>query len=463
MIRTMQYKNYTQMLLNYSNFLNNPESLELFNNIGYLDGHEGRLTLTLKLFPRPQLSWEFQVARLAKESSAISLFEYMNNPPIRLCSWDLPDPALMITEIEKSLNFNINTSSLKGSARVVIEGNQDQEFHHIETFLLNTEFLRVLSLDKELTGDLTQDLCFVITPYEDRLDWMRPKLLNLGCRITAKFEISQRINDSSKLRSFTGEKGKEILSNICSMLSFANAGYIAPCIFQLSAFAEDKTESRKSWKTPKNIYTEIRTDSLQTPIENLGVSWLHNCHASDLELFLGCFSAFQKAQEKTEWRERWNLILEWYFQSLPIAKERSAARTIMVCFNSLGCLIEILAYLILVVDEPDMTQQKENTEVIQRSKDRTKVLMRRIGIELNDEEINEFVDLRNDSTHPVRKKSLSSLEEQVKILWRGIQWAEEVILWRLGYSGRYLNRQELLDKPNATNYRYDLKLRLPNW
>lgn len=452
------------MLLNYSNFLNNPESLELFNNIGYLDGHEGRLTLTLKLFPRPQLSWEFQVARLAKESSAISLFEYMNNPPIRLCSWDLPDPALMITEIEKSLNFNINTSSLKGSARVVIEGNQDQEFHHIETFLLNTEFLRILALDKTMIVDLTQDLCFVITPYKDQLDWMQPKSFNLGCRITAKFEISPRIKNSSKLKSFTSEESKKMLSHLCSMLSFANAGYIAPCIFQLSALVEDEIEPGKSWRIPRNIYTEIRTDSLQTPIENLGVSWLHNCHASDLELFLGCFSTFQKTQEGSEWHEKWNLILEWYFQSLPIIEGRSSARTIMVCFNSLGCLIEILAYLILVVDEINQTQREENRRLMNsgRSRDRVKVLMGRIGIELNDDEIRDFVNLRNNSTHPI-ERTLFSLTEQAKILWRGIQWAEEVILWRLGYSGKYLNRQELLNRPSVTNYRYDLTLRSSDW
>ena len=88
--------------------------------------------------------------------------------------------------------------------------------------------------------------------------------------------------------------------------------------------------------------------------------------------------------------------------------------------------------------------------------------MGRIGIELNDDEIRDFVNLRNNSTHPI-ERTLFSLTEQAKILWRGIQWAEEVILWRLGYSGKYLNRQELLNRPSVTNYRYDLTLRSSDW
>jgi hypothetical protein len=73
--------------------------------------------------------------------------------------------------------------------------------------------------------------------------------------------------------------------------------------------------------------------------------------------------------------------------------------------------------------------------------------------------VKDFLDLRNEATHP--KKGNVPNHMRNPILSQAIQWIDEVMLWRLGYSGKYLDRTgkfKLSREP-----RYDLSTRDSSW
>ena len=74
-------------------------------------------------------------------------------------------------------------------------------------------------------------------------------------------------------------------------------------------------------------------------------------------------------------------------------------------------------------------------------------------------QVSDFINIRNDSTHANTLSNLS-LEEKGHILTRARTWIEEILLWRIGYNSGYrlhLNNQRILEP------RYDLNTRDPSW
>jgi hypothetical protein len=74
---------------------------------------------------------------------------------------------------------------------------------------------------------------------------------------------------------------------------------------------------------------------------------------------------------------------------------------------------------------------------------RLQLLLERIGLTqargYNDiDDVQSFLDVRNDAVHPrVGSMTLSSAGSTSI---RAIQWIDEVLLWRFGYSSEYLDR-----------------------
>jgi hypothetical protein len=58
------------------------------------------------------------------------------------------------------------------------------------------------------------------------------------------------------------------------------------------------------------------------------------------------------------WREKWLMILEWYFQAIPKLSDRRRNALLPVVANALGTLLENIAKLILVDEEPNPTQRR---------------------------------------------------------------------------------------------------------
>jgi len=75
------------------------------------------------------------------------------------------------------------------------------------------------------------------------------------------------------------------------------------------------------------------------------------------------------------------------------------------------------------------------------------------------EDVQAFVRLRNDAVHI--ETSDIPLERVDKSFRQALQWLEEVLLWRLGYAGRYADRTSYFS--TSTKPRYDCDLRNPNW
>ena len=90
---------------------------------------------------------------------------------------------------------------------------------------------------------------------------------------------------------------------------------------------------------------------------------------------------------------------------------------------------------------------------------RLSLLLERIGLinDINPDKIQSFLDVRNDAVHP--RVGTMTDEQRWPLIKQAIQWIDEVLLWRLGYSGEYLDRTQGI----SINSRYDLSLRDPNW
>jgi hypothetical protein len=63
--------------------------------------------------------------------------------------------------------------------------------------------------------------------------------------------------------------------------------------------------------------------------------------------------------------------------------------------------------------------------------------LNRIGLteDNNPDVVQSFVDIRNNAVHPI--VSNIDLDERKKTIVKAIQWIDEIILWRIGYSGQY--------------------------
>jgi len=237
----------------------------------------------------------------------------------------------------------------------------------------------------------------------------------------------------------------ELLENLCQLLSFANGGYLGPVVIEARALKEEPIESM--------IYSAYRV----TPIELLGTTWL--TLQSNFCDYISCFQEFQRMLTTEPWNNLWELILIWYFQAIQPSFAQLRGKPWPIVANALAALLERLTFEIL--KELDGKNPRGGPEA------RAKMTLTRLGIteskfHYDDEAfVDIFFKVRNDATHP-RELGGYTDEQMFLSIQYAIQWIEEIILWRLGYSGAYRNRLRegvfAFEEP-----RYILARRDSNW
>ena len=94
-------------------------------------------------------------------------------------------------------------------------------------------------------------------------------------------------------------------------------------------------------------------------------------------------------------------------------------------------------------------------------KDRINELLSRLGIVGDNLVVDDFVAIRNNSTHAKYIALPLTDMQQWEVVQKAVQWADEVVLWRLGYGGQY--RERSLYSIQGIQPRYDLSQRDPSW
>jgi hypothetical protein len=461
------------------------QDIELFNNIGYLDNFEGRLTVWLTINPTPRIRWEFEVAR--------GDYRFIEKP-IRLVSWEDTSPSLVVSDPKAHSSVGCR-SQMSGYAEKVIYGNIDTPAHYFNFYLPNTDFIRqatggdfqdfIKIFNKPLKANLGNGWTVELFTNEHALKWLDPKQVNKGSMITLKIQLFDTDKDSidkiQNLRDKSILDAEKTFHDLCLMLSYINGGYVQPIYLTANKLGMNERHQSSS----------LAISQLISPIEEVGKSFLINYGIEDLLNFIKCFSNFQKMLQLPHWQEKWILILEWYFQAIPRISERRRNPLLPVVVNALGTLLENLALIILVDDELNRNKQAIKAEQFagknlkktkglgleeygfnledESNKDkhkslakyRLRLVLKRIGINNEEDNINNFVRIRNNATHAKHDDLNLDIMKQHEVVWTATQWVDEIILWRLGYNGQYKQRSLKIDKP--INPRYDLSLRDSDW
>ena len=108
-----------------------------------------------------------------------------------------------------------------------------------------------------------------------------------------------------------------------------------------------------------------------------------------------------------------------------------------------------------------MKYRKGSGEYLSQVGIRLSCLLERVGLtqDQDADAIQSFLDVRNDSVHP--RVSSMTIDQRSQLIGKAIQWVDEILLWRIGYNGQYLDRSQSWIK--SISPRYELKLRDSGW
>jgi hypothetical protein len=124
--------------------------------------------------------------------------------------------------------------------------------------------------------------------------------------------------------------------------------------------------------------------------------------------------------------------------------------------NALGAALELLTVIIVVYEFGN--HGLNTVQRLQKMLELSGISPKRGFTDIND--VGSFIDIRDNATHPEQR--IAKTQEQInKSLDQATQWIEEIILWRLGYPGKYRNRCNHLSL--SVDPRYDLSLRKHEW
>lgn len=440
------------MFLN-KDLIGQQEDIELFNNIGCLDTAEGRFTVWLAINHTPRIYWEFEAARGEYNPLSLSC-----DQPHKLTSWDGSHPQLLVEKPTFTFQGGPRRQS-RGYAEQVVYGDINAKAHYFDAYLPNTDFLREATggnleditkalKNESLKAEIGNGWSIELSTTQEALDWLKPEKQNRGSMITLKIRLFQTEQGSTKVQELATKSladAQQLFYDLCLMLSYMNGGYVQPVYIIAKKFTENEIE-----QIGIEDVAALAEAPLIVPQEEIGQGFIRDYGIKDLLDFIERFPSFQQMLQTPHWREKWLVIIEWYFQAILRPGGRRRNVLLPVVANALGTLLENLAWIILNEDL--------------RAKARIKKLLNRIGISGEDLKVEDFVDIRNHSTHAQIKKtkSISLTEiEQWEVVLQAVQWVDEVILWRLGYGGQYRERMLRFDK--GIQPRYDLSLRDSNW
>jgi hypothetical protein len=428
----------------------------IYNNMAEFTGLKGRVTLEISINPNPIILWEFECVDRAEVCKKKILFKDYFPPnkiekikannieivypicksisgksggdkdiysELRASGFSLEMRIGDMAEKLNALHFYIPNFRIHSQSREHNIKNNDPrwEFDNESTFIFDVDFLNDWVLSFETKAE--------------SIKWLENRFSNKGTKITTIGKIWAKKETKDKKLEFV-RMHKE-LETLFLLLSFACGGHIKPIIYNGFNFkAEDRSEPSK--------FIYFLSNGKIDSVEDLGTSWF--IAQSDLVGLIECYEKFSSMLSDNNWQEPFNLILANYFIAI-------SARSWQIAASSIGTVIERLAYLLLVEEEKDRNKKDINKKLFKvgQSKARLEKTLEIIGLikkrSINDiDHIVEFIDTRNDAVHP-RSKNVPEKERWEHIRY-GIQWAEEILLWRIGYSGWYLSRISKSDKDN---------------
>jgi hypothetical protein len=458
------------------------KKVKLYNNLANIDNCQGRLLAELEIYPNPRIVWDFEVLG---DPNNFPYWAHEND----VKSSTLSGYAFLI-EQELGVSNNLETdigprNALRGSTKKAIYGDL-QNFAKFFVFYLSNTVYQSRRSDQKLEDnrysidvpiDELWNIHLCIDP--DSIEWLNPKNRNTGTLITAvgtldssssNSDISQNLYEN---REITLEHAVKRIQDICLLLSYVNGGYVG--LLYVEGYQRDVRN------TP--IFSSaLALSSQTTPLEKIGVSWFTN--NSSLKDFQECIPVFEKIIENDSWRETFDFVLIQYFQAI-----QAGLVGWPVIASAVGAALERLSYMILVLEEPDLGKREINELLFTQNKGEKKkqydrefkkdeykkqdnkhlsstgirliCLLNRIGLteDNNPDVVQSFLDIRNNAVHPI--VSNMDLNERKKTIVKAIQWIDEIILWRIGYSGQYRDRTQAME--SSINPRYNLTLRDPNW
>jgi len=471
------------------------EKVKLYNNIAKLNDCEGRLLAELEVYPTPRIVWEFEM-----------LGDAQCNFPFWSCT---DSDALLIGHcfsIEKPIVSGPPAiglgplKALKGDTAQAFYGELEDAVHHLTFYLPNTRFQSISKHQDRLLNVLKdpksnrekgweEERLYIDLPLDDiwsvsleirtdAIDWLS-KHRNRGTFVTTVGQLYQHKYQAmkpetlSELQTITLKNALVRLNHFSRLLSYANGGYTGPLYIEGHRFTQDRSNP---WETSSVVLAYTTT-----PLEQLCHSWI--TYESDLRAYIGCLTTFERMRQNPIWEETFDFTLIQYFQAM---RGRMAWQ---VMASAAGAALERLSYTILVEDETNSTKKancallfgisgKERQNAQQRwnlgkgpgqedisvTGKRLRLLLERIGITKSRgyddiDDVPLFLEVRNDAVHP-RTGSIT-VEQRWKLINQAIQWIDEVLLWRIGYRGKYLDR--IQQRGNSTTPRYDLTLRDSSW
>ncbi|HEY9630843.1 MAG TPA: hypothetical protein V6C84_26400 [Coleofasciculaceae cyanobacterium] len=492
------------------------EKLVIFNNVAAIGKCKGgRLLAELQIYPSPRISWNFEtLGRRPRGFPSIG----SNLSGQKFTGYNFNLGSLAITQTYQSTS---GVLSATGNATEAIWGNPDTPAHTFHFCLPNTRFqFKCLNQDRlelsiyEQRVDSTEESLFQEQREEGRfvevtldstwvvklevrkeaLKWLDPQKRNIGTMLTCWGELYQskraEVTDDlfTSLVTIKLLQAEERLKSLSQLLSYANGGFISPIFIDSELYS--KQNEHLGIKT---LSSKVTTNYQITPIELLGSSWF--IESSNLKGYIACLTTLEKMFSSGTWKETFYFALVQYFQAIRYGDWQIAA-------SATGAALERLSYEILVEDETnstlktqcellfDISQQNQARQVwnlgrnpgqenISITGKRLRLLLERIGLStargLSDvQDVQAFLNVRNDAVHP--RVSSITLNDRWRSITRAMQWIDEVLLWRLGYNGKYLGRIALASmafpitgspatnsSPLITDPRYDLSLRDSNW
>ncbi|MBP6468898.1 MAG: hypothetical protein KBE23_09765 [Chloroflexi bacterium] len=455
----------------------------LYDNIAFSGDCRGRLRVELRISPFPVMDWEFEI--LERD---VPHFQTDSNhkvvEPVNGIEFSIGRPSYALPSFSTYETLSIQ---YRGRISRAFIGNQDLVSKSFSFYLPNAKFheivlprrdqeeqrqvnreLRITEGGREL--GVERDGRWIETKIDDEwsvriftrdesLKWLGRTNREQGTKITTSGRLYQHGEDEKK-KAITLEQALDTLKKLSSLLAFANGGYTGPLYVEGVGVA------------PNRSFSGVVTTFEVTPIELMGETWLDR--TSSLGNYIRCFPSFCKMVNTSPWNQVYQLALIWYFQAIQPMSPQSAGKPWPVIANALGAALETLSYTILVLEEDDLEIRNTNKKLFDLSWDkvlkkpsshsRLIKLLERIGISKSPgfsvpNSVKDFVLLRNEATHQKPGGERPSSEMRDQVIRQAIQWLEECLLWRLGYSGEYLDRST----GSSINPRYDLGTRNSSW
>lgn len=449
------------------------DKLNVYNNLATSGDSSGRLSIIYNIYPAPTIFWEFETA--SKDSPEPKYDENGKiSPPFEDIFLSVPE-AWPGSSNELSIYKPIG-SWVSGRTPKVIIGDQNLVGKSFSFYLPNAAFQKVgtsgknfrvkeishynsqasRKVDRNFREGFAEanignkNTLSMYTPIES-INWLK------GSR-----SVGTYITTSGNLlvdKDISIDAAVHLLKDITFLLSFANGGFIAPLVVSMSQQDREKE------------YPSIYSAYIIDPVEHIMSTWFSP--NSDIVMLLECFPAFQKMLETEPWKSNFHWVLTWYFQAFQPPGIQHTGKRWPVAANALGAALEKLASIILVEEMKVVTEDdfrsKKNIWFLES---KIRKLLEVIGVtEIIEYDTQDpehgvkdavwwFKEMRNDATHPKSNHSWDDKEEVSVICGNAIQWVEEILLWRLGYQGRYWDRSS---GRIGTLPRYKVELRIPSW